>query len=533
MDSLSDEQRSVLDEFALITNVSLDDQERANKSVILLQNHSFNLNNAVLSYFENGLDNVVRNPTPEVVPTPEELFASGAERFESTAVHRNLHDEFVMDSFLPKLPKAPKISNHWQFDLGIHMSRSAFRASEKESEINSSSTQVSSQRRPNFLWIILLIIPKALSMLYSFIRYLFGINTSSMYKALPSLFDYENYEESYNIVKETDGVNAEELHIKTNDFNNLHEASQRDFRFLTVVLVDDSSVGFAKQFLQSPNLKLLLEECSENDFYVANISKSPEALELAHTYKVRRVPYVMLVGNVTRNPQVMSSMSVIYKSNLVYDKESGDPQLANKVIRNLKKSVNHYNPQLVSKRYDKQEMELSRLLKEQQDEAYLKTLAQDREKKQEKQRKLEEEEQKRKLEKVRQGFIFSLIENNWFETQLKDLTAKEVVRVSIKIPDGRRMIQKFPKTMSMLAMYLFVETQLFESKENAEYEQCDTTVEEFCEKFTFNFELFKPLPKVVVPAEKLTIEEFQEIKLGDNILVEYLLDNETDEEEES
>lgn len=146
MDSLSDEQRSVLDEFALITNVSLDDQERANKSVILLQNHSFNLNNAVLSYFENGLDNVVRNPTPEVVPTPEELFASGAERFESTAVHRNLHDEFVMDSFLPKLPKAPKISNHWQFDLGIHMSRSAFRASEKESEINSSSTQVSSQR---------------------------------------------------------------------------------------------------------------------------------------------------------------------------------------------------------------------------------------------------------------------------------------------------------------------------------------------------------------------------------------------------
>lgn len=59
------------------------------------------------------------------------------------------------------------------------------------------------------------------------------------------------------------------------------------------------------------------------------------------------------------------------------------------------------------------------------------------------------------------------------------------------------------------------------------------TVEEFCEKFTFNFELFKPLPKVVVPAEKLTIEEFQEIKLGDNILVEYLIDNETDEEEES
>lgn len=529
MDSLSDEQRSVLDEFVAITNVSLDDEDKADKSVILLQNHSFNLNNAVLSYFENGLDNVQRNPSPIEEPIPLDLLASGFERFESAAVHRNLHDEFALDDLLPKLPKAPKVSNHWQFDLGIHMSKKAFANNEKAGE--SSSPLDTSSRKPSILWIILLIIPRAFSMLFSFLKFMLGWNTSPLYKTLPSLFNWDKYDEDYDVVSNAEGINREELHIRTAEFNKCHEESQKDFKFLTTILVDDSSIAFVRNLLQSPHLKLLLEECPDHEIYVANINKNPEAFEVAQTYRVRRLPYVMLLGNVTRNPQVMSSMSIIYKSNLLYDSEDENQQLVDKVIRNLKKSVTHYNPQLVSKRYDKQEMELSRLLKEKQDEAYLESLAQDREKKQEKQRKQEEEQLKKELEEIRTRFIHTLIKSNWFEEQIKSIAPKELVRVSLKIPDGRRVIQKFPKAVPVVALYLFVETQLFQQPEEGEVEESELTIEEFCKQFDFNFELFKPFPKAVLPCSQQTIEEYNELKLGDNIMVEYL-GGESDEDED-
>ncbi|PSK41423.1 hypothetical protein C7M61_001105 [Candidozyma pseudohaemuli] len=526
MDSLTDEQKSVLDEFVAITNVSLEDEDKAEKSVILLQNHSFNLNNAVLSFFESGLDNVQRNPTPIEEPTPLDSLASGFERFESNAVHRNLHDEFVLDHLLPKLPKAPKISNHWQFDLGIHMSRRALAVSEK-TEAESPAVV---QKKPSILWIILLIIPRAFSMLFSFLKFMLGWNSSPLYKALPSLFNWDTYDETYDITSIAEGINPTELHLRTTDFNKCHEESQKDFKFLTTILVDDSCVEFARQFLQSPHLKLLLEECPDNEIYLANVDKSPEAFEVAQTYKIRRLPYVMLVGNVTRNPQVMSSMSIIFKSNILFDIDDEQQQVVNKVLRSLKKSVNHFNPQLVSKRYDKQEMELSRLLKEKQDEAYLESLAQDREKKQEKQRKEAEESLKKELEQMRKNFIQTLVEKAWFEEQAQEATPKDLIRVSFKIPDGRRVIQKFPKSMPVVALYLFVETQLSQREENEAYEESELTIEEFCEKFDFNFELFKPFPKVNLPCEQQTIEEFNGLKLGDNIMVEYLGESEDEDE---
>lgn len=526
MDSLTDEQKSVLDEFVAITNVSLDDEEKSEKSVILLQNHSFNLNNAVLSFFESGLDNVLRNPTPIEEPIPLDPLASGFERFESSAVHRNLHEDFAMDHLLPKLPKAPKISNHWQFDLGIHMSRRALMSNEKTAE----ETQATTPKKPSILWIILLIIPRAFSMLFSFLKFMLGWNTSPLHRAIPNLFAWDDYDETYDITSIAQGVNAQELHIRTTDFNKCHDESQKDFKFLTTVLVDDSTIEFARQFLESPQLKLLLDECPDNEFYLANIDKSPEAFEVAHTYKIRRLPYVMLLGNVTRNPLVMSSMSIIFKSNLLYDKDDADQQVVNKVLRSLKKSVNHFNPQLVSKRYDKQEMELSRLLKVKQDEAYLESLAQDREKKQEKERKKMEEDLKKELEQIRRRFIATLVEKAWFDEKAKDTTPKDLVRMSFKIPDGRRVIQKFPKSMPVVAIYLFVETQLFQRDEDEEYEESDLTLEEFCEKYEFEFELFKPFPKVVLPCVQQTIEEFDELKLGDNIMVEYLGESEDDDE---
>lgn len=507
MDDLTQPQQQLLTEFALITGVELDDAEISQKAILLLSNHNYDLNNAVLAFFDHGLDAVEPVPSP-----PEEAFASGVDRNGApdrfgSLVHRNLQDEFASDFHLPRLPKAPRIANNWQFELGIHLSHSV---SEKTAE--------NRPKRSPFLWIIFLIIPKAFSFLFSFLRFLLG--SSSLYREPPRAFDYDKYDETHDLRQDLDKTDSFNLHTK--NFNACHETSQKDYDFLFIVLVDDQSVGFAKQLLQSEQFSSYFHRengtFKETQLYFGNVDRSPEAFEVAAAYKFRRCPYVMLIGNVSNNPGVMSSMSVMYKSNLFYE----DDALVTKVLRNLHKCLTSYGPQLVTKRYDKQEIELSRLIKEQQDEAYLESLNQDKVKKEEKERKIKEDQLQREFQETRNGMLTHLIETKWFETQLEEAAPLELVRVSIKLPDGKRIIHKFLKSMPVSAVYLYVDTLLFVPAE----ECCavELSVEEYCNKFEFGFELFKPFPRVVLPSSAESIEHFGELKSGDNILVERLAD---------
>lgn len=511
MDNLSNSEQDALNEFVAITDVSLDDPDTTAKAVALLTRHSFNLNNAVLAFFDLGLD---------VTPEPELDFlfaeASGAERFEGTAIHRNLHEEFALDSFLPRLLNAPRIANAWQFDLGRHLSRKAALENEK-AELRGEP------RRLPILWLIFLILPKTVSFIYSLLRSFLGIGSDSLIKSPRSHFNYDTYDEDFNLKSEFDDEVASAYNLATANFNVVHEASQKEYDFLVVVLVDNSTAKFAETLLRGEQFSALFNKDTgtykETKLYFGNIEKSPEAFEVAKTYKARRTPYVMLVGNVSNNPGVMSSMSIIYKSNCYLGDDDEAALLVSKVTRNLHKCTGDYNPQLVTKRFDKQEIEMSRLIKEKQDEAYLESLHHDKIKKIEKEKKLQAHETSKKLESMKNGYLQHLISSNYFEEQVNGTDAAGCVRVSIKMPDGKRAIQKFSKAASLAELHLFVQTQLFEATEAVE--AVEMSVAEYVDKFAFPFEMFKPFPKETLPATLESLEEFGRLKSGDNILVEY------------
>lgn len=529
MDSLAASEQDALNEFVTITDVSLDDDEITAKAIALLSRHSFNLNNAVLAYFDSGLDAVEpqSDPFDEALPIGEESSASGLERFESSAIHRNLQSEFAMDSFLPRLLKAPRITNAWQFDLGVYLSRKSERDLKPEGDDYDRELlekTVDAPRRSSILWILLLVIPKALSFVFSLIRSILGLNyTSALYKKPRSKFDYDDYEENYELL---DKINEDTsiYNISSKEFNRCHEASQNNYNFLLIVLVDDSSVGFANGLLQAEQFKSLVHKetgtYKDTQIFVGNIEKSPEAFEVARTYKTRKIPYVTLVGNVSNNHAVMASMSIIYKANCSIGDDEETNTLIAKLIRNLNNSMGSYNPQLVTKRFDKQEIELSRMLREKQDEAYLESLESDKIKKIEKENKLKLEENNRMLQDLRNAYLSNLVRDNYFD-KAKDAPPRDCIRVSIKLPDGRRIIQKFFKSVPVAEVYLFVQTQLFDEKCEIIAQPVDITVAEYVEKFNFDFDLFKPLPKVNLPPSMQTIEEFGLLKTGDNILVEF------------
>lgn len=526
MDTLTADQRDQVDEFVLITGVNGAEPETVAKAAALLSHHGFNLNNAVLGFFESGLD---LPPAPEPIPEPSPFddvaAASGTERFETAAIHRNLQDEFAMDHFLPKLPKAPRISNKWHFDLGIHMSRRAFAQSEKP---ESSALADDRPRRMSILWIILLIVPRAFSLLFSFLRFITGFSSSAVYRPLTRDFNYDEYEEGYDFASDLKLVEvASNFHISTADFNKCHETSQREYDFLLTVLVDNSTAEFASRLLLSEQFSTFFNKDTgsykDTQIYISNIDKSPEAFEVARTYRTKRCPYVMLVGNVSNNPSVMSSMSIVYKSNLYLgESEEEIEQGLARVMRNVNKVLSSYSPQLVTKKYDKQEIELSRLIKEKQDEAYLESLQQDKVKKQEKERKQQEETSLKNLQVLKDGYLTYLAQSGWFDKQVEGITPAELVRVSIKLPDGKRVIQKFRKSATLNEVHLFVELQLFEGPLDVEGQEMEAL--EYFEKCPFKFELFKPLPKLVLPPSTQSIEEFGDLKSGDSILVEFLDD---------
>lgn len=527
MEQLPTPQQETVNEFVVITGISTDD-ENLSKAIALLTHHDFNLNNAVLAFFERGLE-IPPPPPPQVDPEPELIpsheFTSGAERFEGAAVHRNLQNEFVMNHLFPNLMKASRIPNRWISDLAAHA------AQKEHCEKTELTTQTQSPtKKPSVWWMILLIFPKTLTLILTALRYIFRFDAVP-YESRPPKFDYLKYSASYSI-KDTlsEGEVLSLYDVATEQFNESHEHCQKEYLFLLTILVDDASLEMVLALLSNTKFKALFDKSSgefkECRLFIANIDRSPEALEIAQVYKFRKVPFIFAAANVSRNPAVMSSMSLVYKANCYFGDEEEKRLLVGKVIKAIKKTFSEYNPQLVSKRYDKQEMEYSRFLKEKQDEAYLESLEADRIKKQEKELKKQTEELKVENAKKKQAYLNYLVESEYFAKQAEKCAASNSVRVAIKLPSGQRVIQKFIKTLSVCDIYLFAELQMMDgecSSEALEGDAMEIDHDDYLQKIGFQFELFKPLPKCVVPVSLMTIEEFGELKSGDTLLLEHLV----------
>lgn len=548
MDQLTAHQKSQVDEFKALTGLLK--EEKTEEVIKLLTINDWNLNNCAINYFDNGFESI--NESNHQQESNQQQESHDFERFdhENTSLHHrtgssnmNLQSQMLLDDFLPRLPKAPRISNNWTFELGIHKSIKDSMTNEKQvfdEEKSKKKSPITS------IWLFLLIIPKTLlQMIILFLKYFLGLgNTISTVNRFPNKFKYDNYEENYKMITNHE---VENYNFFENDFNSVHERCQNNFEWLLVILVNDNKVtqAFHKNLLENPKFNKLFNKLNgvfkETCIYTNNIDKNPEAFEVGSTYKIKKLPYIMLIGNVTNNSSIMSSMSITYKSNISNNYLSDAKTTSDKILKNLNKLLENFNPQLITKRIDKQEIELSRIIKEQQDSAYLKSMEKDRLKKRQKEDEKLKQTELLNNQKTHDNFLIHLIQSNWFKFKNESLDGK-TTKIAIKLPNGNRLIEIINLKINLIDLYFYVECKLFTidllNNESLELQNNDDALtyinnlqseddykgidfDEYLKKFPFNFELIQPFPKKIFEFSDTSIEHIPELKSGGNLLVEY------------
>ncbi|MDC6270808.1 UBX domain-containing UAS family protein [Acetobacter pasteurianus] len=611
-------QSEAIEQFIAITGIE-SNGDIEEKVLRLLNVHDNNLNNAISTYFDTGFESI-ETASETVGGNISGSSAVDAREIENDddmeqLIHRssmasrnemvNLQTQMMMNSLIPRLPKAPQISTRWQLDVGIHTSIIHERE-EKEKEKEKQETQEmenfattnsstenkelleqeenfenndrgKDQEKPksntsllNTIYFILLVIPKSVILvLLASIKFVFGLGFGSWPSQNPNNFrqhanfNYENFHPNYKyletLLERTTIFNEYEIH--ESEFNELHTLCQREYDWLFVVLANDSkeSNGFVNKLFSHLAFKRMFAKTNghykNTKLFLGNVDHSPEAFEIAKTYKVRKIPYVMLIANVSPSPDIMPSMSVVYKSNLakMFIEEEEVGLTVQKVTKQLSKNCEKFYPQLIAAKYDKQEMDISRMIRQQQDDAYLQSLVQDQIKKQQREEEKKLQREAQSLQNIKTLFLLDLFNSGYLH---KVSESNEVLKVAVKLPHGKRLVEQFDKSLTVLDFYIFIELKLFvenlltehglESEEELiakvdnlkneleiidEVKEKYSTIQDYYKDMGFKFEVVQPYPKKVIAVDAdLQIGSAPEFK-GANFLIEYIIEDDDEEEE--
>jgi FAS-associated factor 2 len=303
------------------------------------------------------------------------------------------------------------------------------------------------------------------------------------------------------------------------------EKAHKDFKFLLVVLLapeHDDTNGWVRDTLLSREVVDFVND-PQNDVVVwgGNVQDS-ETYQVANSLRCTKFPFAAAI---VHTPNVSSTaMSVVSRI-------SGTTS-PSEFVEKLRSAISQHKEPLERIRATRAEQQVSRSIREQQDSAYERSLAIDRERARQRreaeaarQREEQEAAERQAAEEKRAQDLQRW--KRWRAQTIPDepKADKDAVRVSIRLPSGERVIRKFAPEADVEELYAFVECYdiLQESQEKS------TDVEKPDEfEHQYGFQLVSPMPRVVYEVGAGgSIQE--KIGRGGNLLVESI-DNESDEE---
>eukprot|EP00741_Cyanophora_paradoxa_P011882 tig00020571_g11484.t1 len=161
------------------------------------------------------------------------------------------------------------------------------------------------------------------------------------------------------------------------------ERSKRDYKFLIVYLHSDmhgNTPAFCRQTLASP---AVIEFVSENFLFWAASISTPDAYALSNSLRASTYPFIAVIGNVDGRMMCVARLE--------------GPMTPEQLTENLLRVIETAGMHLEAARFDAQERETARRIREEQDRAYQESLAADRDR----ERKRAEEERLRREEEER------------------------------------------------------------------------------------------------------------------------------------
>ncbi|KAL4798981.1 hypothetical protein BDV19DRAFT_355736 [Aspergillus venezuelensis] len=320
------------------------------------------------------------------------------------------------------------------------------------------------------------------------------------------------------------------LQFMENGYNMALERAHRDLKFLLVVLLSpehDHTDVWVKGTLLSKEVTEFVNDPQNNIIVWGGNVQDAEAYQTANSLRVTKFPFAAAIAH---TPGVSSTaMSVVSRI-------SGATSPA-EFVEKLRTAIAQNKEPLERIRSTRAEQQASRSLREQQDSAYERSLAIDRERARQRReaeaaRAREEQAaaERQAVEEKRQQNI-----EQWKRWRAQSLPSepsadvKDVVRISIRLLDGERVIRRFAPDADMEGLYAFVECHDIMKNGTSEVEETSPVEKPADYDHVYGFRLVSPMPRVVYEVDAGSIKE--KIGRGGSLLVEPIDDDESDEDE--
>ncbi|EGR50018.1 uncharacterized protein TRIREDRAFT_59705 [Trichoderma reesei QM6a] len=309
-----------------------------------------------------------------------------------------------------------------------------------------------------------------------------------------------------------------------------HDLAKKDLKFLLVLLLSpehDDTGPFIRDTLLAPEVVEFLNDPANNIILWGGNVLDSEAYQASVEYACTKFPFSALV---CLTPKEGSTRMGIVKR-LV------GPMPASTYLSELQAAMEKYGSDLDRVRAERASQELARSLRDQQDSAYERSLAIDRERARERREAAAAAAaaEKRAAEEARAAAERAEKRRQWKSWRAPRIlpeppaSDRKVVRIALKMPEdlgGERIVRRFPQDAPVEELYAFVECQDILRGETLEEEKVEKP-DGYEHKYEFR--IASTIPRVVYePSTSATLLEA--IGKSGNLIVEDLSDDEEDDE---
>lgn len=297
------------------------------------------------------------------------------------------------------------------------------------------------------------------------------------------------------------------------------DAAKKELKFLLTVLLSpehDETESFIRNTLLSPEVVAFINEPANNVIVWGGNVLDSEAYQVAREYNCVKYPFSCLV---CLTPKEGSTRMGIVKR-LV------GPMTPESYLAGIQNAIAKYGPDLNGVRAERAAQEMARNLRSQQDSAYERSLAADRERARQKReaaaaaaaaekRAQEEAEAAARLQELRQKW------RAWRATTIApepDAGAKDAVRLALNMPASSgagRVVRRFAKQTTLEELYAFVECYDLLPGASAD----EKTAKPDGYEHKYEFQIASVMPREAFdPSEAATVGE--KMGRGGNLVVE-------------
>lgn len=284
------------------------------------------------------------------------------------------------------------------------------------------------------------------------------------------------------------------LRFFENGYAQAYDLAKKELKFLLVVLLSpehDNTSAFVRSTLLSPEVVSYINDPQNKIILWAGSVQDSEAYQVSTALNCSKFPVAAIVAHTPQDSS--TSMSTIARiSGLV-------PPSA--FVPRLQSAISQHSAALERARTSRNEQQATRSLREEQNSAYERSLAQDRERARQRREAEDAKARAEREEKARAEAAELTVRNleQWRRWRAQSIPseptspADEVTRVSIRMTSGERVVRKFRAEADMEELYAFVECYDILSKGESSLSVSEPQGYDHI----YQFRLVSPIPRVI------------------------------------